>query len=287
MTGILPVDKPEGKTSHDVVAGARRALGIRRIGHTGTLDPFATGLLLLCLGPATRLAEYLGGLDKTYEATARLGVQTDSLDLTGAITATSDAWRTLDAEAIRQAFEGQVGTLRQRPPAYSAKKIHGRRAYELARAGRPVEPAPVEVHVRSLHVTDVDGPDVRFAVTCSTGTYVRALARDAGDRLGVGAHLTLLRRVAIGRFNTDFALAIHQLEDADAVRRAIVSPLRALDHLPVVALDSGEADAIRHGRSVPVAGRAPAGTVALSLGEALVAVAECDGDTLKPRKVLA
>ncbi|HSH45652.1 MAG TPA: hypothetical protein VK966_07335, partial [Longimicrobiales bacterium] len=135
MTGILPVDKPEGPTSHDVVAMARRALGVRRIGHTGTLDPFATGLLLLCVGPATRLAEYFSDLSKTYEATARLGVATDTLDRTGSTVSTSEAWRELSPDAIREAFQAEGGTRLQQPPAYSAKRIGGRRSHELAREG--------------------------------------------------------------------------------------------------------------------------------------------------------
>jgi len=287
MTGILPVDKPAGPTSHDVVAIARRALGIRRIGHTGTLDPFATGLLLLCLGPATRLAEYFSSLDKVYRATARLGVVTDTLDETGEITATSEGWGSLEESAIRRAFEEQVGTLLQRPPAYSAKKIGGRRAYEMARAGQAVAPVPVEVHIRSLQVTAVDGPDVRFTMHCAAGTYVRAVARDAGERLGVGAHLTTLRRTAIGHFSVDHAVPVDQLSDVDAVGRAVVSPLNALAHLPVVPLAPDEADAVRHGRSVDAAGRAPAGVAALSANGVLLAVATCDGVTLRPRKVLA
>lgn len=287
MTGILPVDKPEGDTSHDVVAAARRALGIRRIGHTGTLDPFATGLLLLCLGSATRLAEYFDTLDKVYVATARLGVLTDTLDGTGQVTATSEAWRTLDEAGIRQAFEGQVGTRLQAPPTYSAKKIGGRRAYELARAGQTVSPEPVEVHIRALEVTATDGADVRFTMTCSTGTYVRAVARDAGERLGVGAHLTALRRTAIGRFSVDEALPPHRLDDADAVRHAVVQPLDALAHLPVVRLDPDEVVAVRHGRSLAAVGRAPAGLALLSADGALLAVAASDGVTLRPRKVLA
>src|SRR5690606_28992033 len=141
--GVLPVDKPEGPTSHDVVALARRALGIRRIGHTGTLDPFATGLLLLCIGPATRLAEYLTGLDKTYEAVARLGVATDTLDHTGEVVQRSDGWQALSPEAVRNAFEEQRGRRLQTPPVYSAKKIGGRRAYELARKGVELAPEPV------------------------------------------------------------------------------------------------------------------------------------------------
>jgi tRNA pseudouridine55 synthase len=287
MTGILPVDKPEGPTSHDVVATARRDLGVRRIGHTGTLDPFATGLLLLCIGPATRLAEYFGDLDKTYQATARLGVLTDTLDRTGAVVATDDAWAELDEAAIRRSFVDQLGRRLQLPPAYSAKKVGGRRAYEMARVGQEVDLEPVEVVIRAIEVLAVSGPDVDFSMTCTQGTYVRAVARDAGESLGVGAHLTRLRRTAIGRFSVEASLPFDRLSDADAVADALVAPLDALAHLPRVALRDEERVAIRHGRALPAAGRAPAGTVLLASDGSLLAIGECDGDTIRPRKVLA
>jgi tRNA pseudouridine55 synthase len=288
MIGVLPVDKPAGPTSHDVVASARRALGVRRIGHTGTLDPFATGLLLLCLGNATRLAEYFGGLQKAYSATAQLGVETDTLDGTGAVVATSEAWRALDEIALRRAFEDQAGRRLQTPPAYSAKKIAGRRAYEMARAGENVAPAPVEVEIHALEVVDLDMARglVRFQMSCSAGTYVRAVARDAGEALAVGAHLTELRRTAIGRFAVDDALPLDRLDDADAVRAALIPPLAALDHFPVVRLEEEEEAAVRHGRGIQAHGRAPEGTVVLAAAGALLAVAESDGMRLQPRKVL-
>jgi tRNA pseudouridine55 synthase len=288
MIGVLPIDKPEGPTSHDVVAAARRALGVRRIGHTGTLDPFATGLLLLCVGPATRIAEYFGGLKKAYAATARLGVETDTLDRTGVVTATSGGWQEVDEDGVRRAFDDQVGRRLQAPPAYSAKKIAGRRAYELARDGQDVAPAPVEVEIHELRVVGFD-PDhglVRFEITCSTGTYVRAVARDAGHALGVGAHLTELRRTAIGGFSVDRALPFDGLGDAAAVNTVLVPPLEALAHLPLVRLEEGEEVAVRHGRGIPARGRAPKGTVVLAAGGQLIAVAASDGTSLQPRKVL-
>lgn len=286
MTGILPVDKPEGPSSHDMVAAARRGLGLRRIGHTGTLDPFATGLLLLCLGRSTRLAEYLVGLEKSYDATARLGVTTDTLDHTGALTGESEAWSALDDARVRAAFEEQAGTRLQTPPIYSAKKIEGRKAYELARNGRAVMPEPVEITIYSLEVTAIAGPVVRFRMRCSSGTYVRAVARDAGEALGVGAHLTALRRTSIGRFRVEDALSVDHLDDPTAVRAALVPPLAALDHLPVRALDADEVRRIGHGQRLPAAG-APVGVLVLSTDGELVAVAESDGETIRPRKVFA
>lgn len=286
MTGILPVDKPEGPTSHDVVAAARRGLGVRRIGHTGTLDPFATGLLLLCVGPATRLAEYLLGLEKEYEATARLGAVTDTLDHTGEIIAESEEWATLGEDAIRGAFEAQAGTRPQVPPIYSAKKIRGRKAYELAREGEPVVPDAVEVTIHALEVTAVEGALVHFRMRCSSGTYVRAVARDAGEALGGGAHLTALRRTSVGRFRVAEAIPVDGLGDVEAVKAALVTPLRALDHLPSVELSEEERRRIGHGQRLP-AGERPRGLVTLAQAGELVAVAESDGETLRPRKVFA
>jgi tRNA pseudouridine55 synthase len=287
MIGILPVDKPEGPTSHDAVAIARRALGVRRIGHTGTLDPFATGLLLLCVGQATRLAEYLSGLPKEYHAVARLGVLTDTLDRTGQTVASDDAWANLTSDVVRGAFEGQVGRRLQLPPAFSAKKVAGKRAYDLARSGAEVELSPVEVEIHELQVLDVSGPDVRFRMRCSSGTYVRSVARDAGETLGTGAHLIELRRTGVGPFSVDRALALASLEDSDAVAAAMMPPLDALAHLPVVRVGADEAAAVRHGRAIPARDPEQVGTVALATDDRLLAVAEGDGRVLQPRKVLA
>lgn len=218
MNGVLPVDKSEGPTSHDVVAVARKALDMRRIGHTGTLDPFATGLLVLCLGQATKLAQYLTGLDKSYEATARLGVATDTLDRTGEVIAETDAWETLDEARVREAFEGQRGERAQTPPAFSAKRVGGKKSYQLARAGEAVELAPVDVTIHGLEVVAINGPDVRFRLRCSSGTYVRAVARDAGETLGVGAHLTALRRTAVGPFDVEDAVSFGTLKAAGEAR---------------------------------------------------------------------
>lgn len=307
MNGVLPVDKASGPTSHDVVALARRALDTRKVGHTGTLDPFATGLLVLCAGQATRLAQYLTGLDKTYEAAARLGVATDTLDPTGAVTAETDAWRALDEAAIRAAFRDQEGRRRQTPPAYSAKRVGGKKSYELARAGQAVELAPVDVTIHALDVLAIDGPEVRFRIHCSSGTYIRAVARDAGEALGVGAHLTALRRTGVGPFDVADAVPFdelkaagrrdHDADDADdgdagaagrgaraAVAAAFLSPLDAMGHLPRLELDADQRERVRHGQTLDVEG-APEGLVALVAGGALRAVAESNGRYVRPRKV--
>ena len=287
--GILPIDKPEGPTSHDVVAAVRRSLDERRVGHTGTLDPFASGLLLVCVGWATRIAEYLTGLDKAYTARLRLGVRTDSDDREGRILARTDAWHALDAARIREAAGSLTGRIEQRPPAFSAKKVQGERAHRLARQGRPPELAPVEVTVHELTVTNVDLPDVDLRVRCGSGTYVRALGRDLGELLGVGAHLTALRRTHVGVFDVADALPLAALEDGSRVERARLRPGQALEHLPAVRLSVDEAREIGFGRAVapssPLPEPAPTGPMRALQAGRLLAVGEWRNGRFQPRKV--
>lgn len=287
--GVLPVDKPEGPTSHDVVARVRKALATRRVGHTGTLDPFASGLLLLCVGPATRLAEYLTDLPKRYEAVARLGVTTDTDDRTGAVLERTDAWRELSMPRIESAFAGLVGELLQVPPSYSAKKVGGERLYQRARRGETVRAEPVPVRVRELLVSAVRGPEVAFTVECSSGTYVRALARDAGQALGVGAHLVSLRRTAIGSIGVEGALSLEELADPLAVARAWLLPLEALRHLPRLDVSTDQVRILAHGGAIPPpAGGLEAGRpVLLASGDRLVAIGVLSAGLVRPRKVFA
>lgn len=293
ISGVLPVDKPVGPTSHDVVAVARRALGTRRIGHTGTLDPFASGLLLLCLGPATRLAEYLSGLSKRYIATIRLGEATDTDDHTGEVVGGSEGWRELNDEEIHRALARQVGTIRQLPPVYSAKRVAGERMYAAARRGEEVVRTPVEVTIHSIDVVRIDLPDVEIEVHCSSGTYIRAIARDLGEALGCGGHLAALRRTAVGDHEVEAAIAVDRLEDAAAVSAALLTPAAALAHLPAVSVDAEDAARIAHGGAieVPVGGGDAIGdgaTVALLDREGgLLAIGERSADRLRPRKVFA
>lgn len=301
--GVLPVDKPAGPTSHDVVARARRALGQRRIGHTGTLDPFASGLLLLCIGSATRLAEYLTGHSKTYLGVMVLGAGTETDDATGTVIDTSDAWRTLSVDTVRAVFADLRGVVRQRPPAYSAKKVAGERMYRMAREGRAPELEPVEVEIHNIEITEWAPPAVTFEVTCSAGTYIRAIARDAGERLGVPAHLRELRRTAIGAFHVDDAIALDQLSDEVAVERAWIAPLDALAGMPRIEVDEAEAAALANGRVVerdtadrvaPSSSESERGSAghaldrsmaAAAVHDRLVAIVESDGYRLRPRKV--
>ena len=285
--GVLRVDKAVGPTSHDAVALARRALGTRRIGHTGTLDPFASGLLLLCIGNATRLAEYLTGLPKTYMATARLGVRTDTDDRTGASVSTSDAWQALGRAAIENALASQVGERMQVPPAYSAKKIDGERMYARARRGETVDLPPVAVNIHHIDVTRVELPEVEFEVRCSSGTYIRSIARDLGEALGVGAHLSELRRTGIGSFGLADAVTLDALTDTDAVARAWMTPLEAVRGMPLHHADADAAAALSHGRAAAITAEAGTSgeTVAVEHGGRLLALATIDGAQLRPRKV--
>jgi tRNA pseudouridine55 synthase len=282
---VLPVDKPEGPTSHDVVGAVRRTLDRRRVGHTGTLDPFASGLLLVCVGRATRLAEYLSGLDKTYEAVARLGETTDTLDLQGEVVEVRDDWRELDHDHVAAALARFAGPIEQVPPAFSAKKIRGEPAHRRARRGESVFLAPVVVTVYEMELTRLDLPHVAFRVRCSSGTYVRALARDLGRELGVGAHLVALRRTAIGAFGVETAVPLDRLDDRALVAGAAIEPLEALGHLPRLVADDAEAALLAQGRPLEGVDAGLDGLVAVAHDGALLAVGVSGGGVLRPRKV--
>lgn len=236
--GLLLVDKPAGVTSHDVVDAERRHLRTRRIGHAGTLDPMATGLLILGVGRATRLLRYLGDLPKTYEGTGHLGVETDTLDADGAVVRTAPVEVTRDA--LERACRSFLGGSLQAPPAYSAVKVGGRRLYEAARAGERLEAEPRPIRVDAFDLTAFDPPTFDLRLTCSGGTYVRVLVADVGRALGCGAHLSRLRRTAIGPFTVE-----------QARPPATTEPLpveAAVRHLPRVDLGAEEAIAASHGR---------------------------------------
>ncbi|HSG49310.1 MAG TPA: tRNA pseudouridine(55) synthase TruB [Longimicrobiales bacterium] len=280
--GVLPVDKPEGPTSHDIVERARRALRERRVGHTGTLDPFASGLLLLCVGSATRLSQYLTGQDKEYVARARLGVSTDTLDREGKVVAESGGWRDLSPQALETALGQLRGEILQVPPRFSAKKVGGVAAHRRVRRGEVVELPAVPVTVHELVLTEVRLPEVELRLVCSSGTYVRALARDLGESLGVGAHLTALRRTRVGGFRVedavpgDFAAPV-----PDA---AWISPLDALGDLPRMEVDAAGALRLGQGQRLPV-GNGAEGLTAVHHRGRLLAVCRCSEGVLHPEKV--
>ena len=268
-------------TSHDVVRLVRRAYRIRAVGHTGTLDPFATGLLVLLVGRATRLARFVEAERKTYLATARLGWSTDTDDLTGAPASPAVDAAGLDPEAVRHALAGLVGAQLQRPPAFSAKRVAGERAYAMARRGEAVELADVPVTVYEADALDVRPPLVVFRVVVSAGTYIRALARDLGERLGVGGHLTALRREAVG------ALRVEAAVPADRIGPdlPLLPPQDVLRGLPAVELDAeGVADAA-HGRVLSAPPGLAGPTLLLHAGR-LVAVARAGDGRLRPDVVL-
>lgn len=287
LNGVLLVDKPVGPTSHDIVAAARRALGIRRIGHTGTLDPFASGLLLLCLGPATRLAEYLTALPKSYEATLRLGISTDTDDSEGEIVMTSDGWRDVDADRLSTALVRQTGDLLQVPARFSAKRVDGERMYSVARRGGEVSLPPVPVTVSRLDLVRFDPPDADIVVDCSSGTYVRAIARDVGADLGVGAHLTRLRRTRVGNFELASALSLDGLADEKAVDHALLSPATAIGHLPRILVSPVDVQIVCHGGAIASTGEVAVGEVVRLVDESgeLLGIGEQLRDRVQPRKV--
>ena len=211
IDGILVVDKPRGRTSHDVVEMVRRFAGFRQIGHLGTLDPLATGVLVLALGRATRLARFYSGRRKRYTCAVRFGFATDTYDADGE-PAGADTSPALDAEAVASLAAKFIGRIEQVPPPFSAKKIHGRPAHELARKNKPVKLDPVEVDVYEFRLTGIEGSTARFAVECGAGTYIRSLAHELGKLHGSGAHLSEIVRTAVGEFTLDHAVSIEDLE---------------------------------------------------------------------------
>ncbi len=286
LNGVLPVFKPEGPTSHDVVALARRVLRLRRIGHAGTLDPFAGGLLLLCLGKATRLAEYLTPLRKIYRGTVRLGATTDTDDLTGETIAESDAWRELGVHDVESVLTALVGEQDQLPPSYSAKKVRGKRAYAIARAGGAPKLAAVRITIHRLETLNIDLPHIEFEIECSSGTYIRSIARDIGATLGVGGHLVRLTRTAIGEFRMESALRLTRSTTEAEVRAAILGPESAVAHLPRLDLGPDALEPIGRGQPLPCQGQPRQAPVAVFVGGRLAAIGEVSGGRVWPKKVL-
>jgi tRNA pseudouridine55 synthase len=211
--GALVIDKPQGKTSHDVVDAVRHLAGFRQIGHLGTLDPLATGVLVLLLGRATRLVQFYSGRRKRYSAGFRFGFATDTYDSDGEAQG-PDAPPTLDKAVLEKLAVERVGRFEQTPPSFSAKKVHGRPAYELARKKQPVELKPVEVELFEYRLTEIEGNIARFVIECSSGTYIRALAHEMGQKLGCGAHLAEITRTAVGEFSLEQAVKLEELAEA-------------------------------------------------------------------------
>ena len=254
IDGALIIDKPRGLTSHDVVAAVRRILRQRRVGHLGTLDPIATGVLSLLLGRATRLARFYDRRRKRYEGTIRFGFATDTYDADGHPLSEEQPVQ-LDRAALEAVVTSFVGKFEQTPPPYSAKKVGGVAAYELARKHKPVTLKPVEVEVYEFRVLEVDGPRAGFSIECSSGTYIRSLAHDVGQRLGVGAHLEQIRRTASGEFLIERAVTLEELEKAALAGRAteLVIPLeKLLPDLPLAVVGEPVLRRVRHGAKFEV-----------------------------------
>ena len=253
MDGVIVIDKPEGWTSHDVVNKVRRIAQTKKVGHLGTLDPIATGVLPLVMERATRLAQFYTRCDKIYEGVVRFGWSTTSYDRAGEPTSEKVEVH-LTAEELEAALEPFRGEIAQRPPAVSAKKVEGRRSYELARKNIAVELAPVHIHVYELTLLELNGSDARLRVHCSGGTYMRSIAHDLGQALGWGAHITELRRLASGEFEIDQARTLEQLEALAAEDRlldAFVPAEKLLPAFPSVFVDELTSAQVRNGRNFP------------------------------------
>ena len=288
LHGLLVLDKPAGITSRDAVNRAQRSLPRgTRVGHTGTLDPLATGVLVLCIGNATRLAEYVQRMPKTYRAGIVLGARSDTDDADGTITPTPPAAGP-SREQVADALRSFIGTIEQVPPAFSAAKVTGRRAYSIARAGQSVDLAPRRVTIHGIDLLAYAFPRLELEVRCGRGTYIRALARDLGERLGCGGYIESLRRTRVGCFDVATALSLE--ERSETARRSLLPTALAVTDLPRLVLTEVEILRVRQGQAVPLGGRAGAGEAAL-LDERsdLVGVGEVDaaGRVIRPVKILS
>lgn len=289
ISGVLVVDKPIGMTSHDVVQVVRKGTNIRRAGHTGTLDPRASGVLVILIGPAVRLSEYVSASDKRYQAVIRLGATTDTYDADGRVT--SSAPVNVTEEQFEAALKNFVGEIEQVPPPYSAVKVKGRKAYEMAREGEMVELAPRKIMVYNLDLLEWAPPEAVIDVYCSSGTYVRSLAHDLGEVLGCGAHLVGLRRTKSGRFTLRDAVPLRKLRDAFELGNwyaHLIPAAEALSDWPAIDLTADQVELVRHGHRV-ASERSEKGSWARAISEQgeLVALLEYDEASAEwqPRKV--
>ncbi|MHB0913407.1 MAG: tRNA pseudouridine(55) synthase TruB [Armatimonadota bacterium] len=284
MDGILVVNKPAGPTSHDVVAKVRRVFHQKRVGHAGTLDPPASGVLVVCLGAATRLVEYLMELPKRYRAVAVFGVETESEDATGNVIREIDCSHITEGDlaAVLPRFTGEI---EQVPPMVSAVHHEGKRLYELARAGKTVERTPRKVHIYSLtmsNFTPGEHPSVELDVECSKGTYIRTLCADIGQALGCGAHMSKLVRTAVGNFTLEDAVSLEDLEGGNPER--FLRPMdEAVSHLPVVRVGADEAERLANGVAVPGEGE---GLVRV-YADGFIAIGMVSAGMIRPEKVFA
>lgn len=283
MFGFLNIYKPKGKTSHDVVAILRRITKVKQIGHTGTLDPFAEGVLPICIGKATRLIEYLKD-DKAYAATVQFGSATDTYDLEGETTKTSDLIPSLDEiEAKLDDFRGEI---EQTPPIYSAIKVNGKKLYEYARAGEQVEVKTRKVCISELKLLEYNQETrtLELYIACSKGTYIRSIANDLGEKLGCFGHLIKLVRVQAGDFVVEDAIKLEDLQTKEDVEKQLIYPLQKLNY-QTYSLDESEKEKISHGMQILAKNNLENGIVILTYEDTLIAVAESNASKITCKKV--
>ncbi len=279
MNGLFIVDKPQGVTSHDVVQEIRRRFDTSKVGHLGTLDPMATGVLPVCVGKATRMGQFLGGSPKEYEGEIRFGFSTDTYDREGTPT-TSEQPFTASVEAVRAAMNSLTGTFDQTPPLYSAKKIGGVPSHKLARRSQAVEIAPVSIEVQQFELLAFDPPAVRFHVSCSPGTYIRSLAHDLGTKVGCGAHLSALRRTRSGDFCIENAVPLGKLALTDLI------PMdRLLESWPRMEVSMTDEVRVLHGNPITGDSGGPFARIFNKKGE-FIALASVENGWVRPRVVL-
>ena len=290
LNAVMVVDKPAGWTSHDVVARVRRLVGEHSIGHLGTLDPLATGVLPLVLGRLTRLCQFYSASEKTYEGTICLGIATDTYDADGEPLGPPQAVK-VSLEEVRQAASPLIGPIQQLPPPFSAKKIHGVPAYKLARKKQEVELQPVQVEVGEFTISNLQGEMLEFRCRVSSGTYVRSLAHDLGQRLGIGAHLASLRRTVVAEFDIEQAHTLEEIAEAAGNSRLddlLFHPRRVLPHIPSVTATDEDIGKIRHGRAVnlPELSRSPWVKVFAGQAELVCLASRVAGTLFHPKVVL-
>lgn len=283
MTGVLNIDKPGGITSHDVVSHVRKHTNQRRVGHAGTLDPFATGVLIVAVGSATRLIEYTRDLPKTYHTTFTLGAKSDTDDRTGEITPSNKTSHPTITD-IKTSLQKFVGTIKQTPPDYAALKVQGKKMYELARAGKDIHAKPRNVTVHAIKFLHYNYPQLKLEITCGSGTYIRAIARDLGQKLNTNAYVQELRRTAIGDFTLDTAMPLSDLTK-DNIAEHLLSPKTLIAHMPKIELDKSQTIDFRQGKTITI--QPQANIVAVyDTNQNLIGIGENKENALQPKKVL-
>ena len=288
ISGVIVIDKPIGMTSHDVVQVVRKGTNIRRAGHTGTLDPRASGVLVVLVGPAVRLSEYVSASDKRYQAVVQLGTSTDTYDADGRVLATTSV--DISEKQFDDVLQSFVGQIEQIPPPYSSVKVKGRHAYDMARNGEEVDLEPRTINVYNLDLLEWAPPEAVIDVNCSSGTYVRSLAHDLGEKLGCGAHLIGLRRTKSGRFTLRDAVPLRKLREAfenDTWQNFIIPASEALSDWPAIELTAEQLDIVRHGRRIPAEEGVGNMARAISADGELIGLLELDPETQEwqPKKV--